>query len=176
MALPCVSSPAARKVKQMKEAFSFVVPGPALPWQRVGRGKGGNAYTPKEQREYQELLQWHALAARPHGWNLDARYLVWLYASFPDAAARDVDNIQKQVGDALQKLVWSNDSRIVAWRPVLAPVSMKPELGVAVEIVDPARARRLAREVQGHVQSLLSASGHAKQGVAPAGRKVRRAW
>lgn len=53
-----------------------------------------------------------ALAARPDGWPTDARYSLTIIPHFPDLRRRDLDNLEKTVGDALNGIIWDDDSQI----------------------------------------------------------------
>jgi Holliday junction resolvase RusA-like endonuclease len=90
--------------------FAFVVPGPPVPWQRAGKGRHGQFYTPEETRSYQRLVRLAALSA---GVQLMACPVsISLRILFPDGRKRDGDNVMKSVCDALQ----GNGER--GWLPI----------------------------------------------------------
>ena len=92
----------------------FVVPGPVVPWQRAA-SVGARRFTPAKQRAYQATVRYHALAARPRGpWlpSKHARYRVDVEAYLPDERRRDLDNIAKTILDALNGVLYLDDSQI----------------------------------------------------------------
>jgi Holliday junction resolvase RusA-like endonuclease len=93
----------------------FEVPGPPLPWQRAKSYKG-RRLTPKNQRAYQQRIQWSAIAVMPDRskWPLDARYSLEIDAYVTPKQRNDLDNLIKQVGDAGNGVLWADDRRIDA--------------------------------------------------------------
>jgi len=93
---------------------TFVVPGPVVPWQRAA-SVGARRFTPAKQRQYQANVRMHALAARPRGpWlpSKHARYRVDVEAYLPDERRRDLDNVAKTVLDALNGVLYLDDSQV----------------------------------------------------------------
>lgn len=83
-------------------------------WARA-RSRGARRYLDREQVEYRRRVQWAALAAMPaprSSWPLDARYSVRLDVYQHPQQRPDLDNVAKQIGDALNRLVWADDRRI----------------------------------------------------------------
>lgn len=95
----------------MTPSVTFTVPGPPVPWQRAGRGKG-HSYTQDATKRYQRSIAYRFLAVRPAEWKLDQAYTVTVIATFADARRRDVDNILKTVMDALNGVAWEDDSQV----------------------------------------------------------------
>jgi len=93
--------------------FAFTVPGPPQPKERARRGANGRWYTPERTKRYEaavrELMTIHA----PRGWPADATYVLEVVGYFPDARARDGDNLAKSVSDAGNKCLWRDDSQVV---------------------------------------------------------------
>ena len=92
----------------------FVVPGPVVPWQRAA-SVGTRRFTPTEQRAYQRTVRLIAQASRPRGpWLLSkaSRYRVDIDAYLPDARRRDIDNIAKTILDALNGVLYLDDSQV----------------------------------------------------------------
>ena len=92
----------------------------------------GRAYTPQRTRNYEQDLQWQAKLAMRGRLPFDGPIRVEVLAAFPIAASwpnakkiracagtirhtsrPDVDNLLKCVGDALNGIVWRDDSQIV---------------------------------------------------------------
>ena len=92
----------------------FVVPGPVVPWQRAA-SVGARRFTPAKQRAYQANVRVCALAARPRGpWlpTKASRYRVDVDAYLPDERRRDLDNIAKTILDAMNGVLYLDDSQI----------------------------------------------------------------
>lgn len=87
------------------------IEGRCVPWQRTASWQG-RKLTPKAQREYQRRVKATVAAARPHGWDTGMRYAVGLTVYEPDARRRDVDNQAKTVLDALNGVLWADDSSV----------------------------------------------------------------
>jgi crossover junction endodeoxyribonuclease RusA len=94
--------------------IAFTVPGPVVPWQRAS-SVGTRRFTSTRQRGYQASVRMHALAARPRGPWLPSkaqRYRVDVEAYLPDERRRDLDNIAKTILDALNGVLYLDDSQI----------------------------------------------------------------
>ena len=96
----------------------FTVPGSPLPWQRA-RSSGSRRYTSPEQRAYQDAVRWACIAAVPAGvrnaLTPEHRWRVAVLVAVPDKRVRDCDRIVNTLGDALQTILWRDDSQIVEW-------------------------------------------------------------
>lgn len=88
-----------------------VIEGRCVPWQRTASYQGRNL-TPKTQRAYQRYVATTVAMQSPAGWPADARYAVELIVYEPDARRRDLDNQAKTVLDALNGVLWADDSQI----------------------------------------------------------------
>jgi Holliday junction resolvase RusA-like endonuclease len=120
--------------------LTFDVPGPAVPKARA-RVTSRGTFTPKRSRDYERAVKdaaWRAPGAFP--WPMDARYqvtisIVPLLPKKPDAKPRggDVDNVSKSILDALNGVLWMDDSQVsdVVVRRYAA--SRRPGVHVAVE-------------------------------------------
>ncbi len=94
--------------------LDFTVNGPPKPWQRT-QGKGGKRFKAQETRRYQRFVGYAALAVRGAqvpAWPLDARYRMHVHAFFGDRRRRDIDNVSKQLMDALNGVLWDDDSQV----------------------------------------------------------------
>lgn len=129
----------------------FVVPGPVVPWQRAA-SVGARRFTPAKQRQYQQLVRFHALAARPRGpWlpSKASRYRVDVEAYLPDERRRDLDNIAKTVLDALNGVLYLDDSQITTLLVATHVDRERPRVEVhiveleRVEVPKPKRARKV---------------------------------
>lgn len=92
---------------------ALLVPGEPRGKERARKGKGGNHYTPANTVNAQELIK--ALARQKWGphkpdsepWKLRTVFHVL------DRRGRDGDNMEKLVMDALQGVLWINDSQVM---------------------------------------------------------------
>lgn len=92
-------------------ALTFHVPGNPRSWKRAARGKGFTFVDPTSAA-YRNLVALSAVAALPSGWIRGLRYFVAIEAAFPTRGRTDLDNIAKQACDALNGIVWDDDSQI----------------------------------------------------------------
>jgi crossover junction endodeoxyribonuclease RusA len=128
---------------------SFTVPGPVVPWQRAA-SVGARRFTPAKQRQYQQLVRMHALAARPRGpWlpSKASRYRVDVEAYLPDERRRDLDNIAKTILDALNGVLYLDDSQVTVLLVATHVDRERPRVEVRVveldrvEVPKPRRSR-----------------------------------
>ena len=95
--------------------LAFTVPGRPQGKQRPRLGRGGRVYTPAATRRYESAVRSACLVAMMQA-GLAKRYagdcglLVRCY--FPDGRRRDGDNVLKSVQDALNGLLWIDDSHV----------------------------------------------------------------
>ena len=131
---------------------TFVVPGPVVPWQRAA-SVGARRFTPAKQRAYQASVKMHALAARPRGpWlpSKHARYRVDVEAYLPDERRRDLDNVAKTILDALNGVLYLDDSQITTLLVATHVDRERPRVEVRVvelervEVPKPRRSRPTA--------------------------------
>ena len=90
--------------------LAFSVPGDPVTWKRA-RSQGSRRWTDPRDRDYRASLRLHALAARPKGWPLDARYSVTVVVSVRRDVG-DVDNFAKSVLDAGKGVLWADDAAV----------------------------------------------------------------
>lgn len=90
--------------------LSVTIPGAPVSWKRTATASG-RRITPAAQRAYQDRVRWAALAARPAGWPLDARYAIGVVVT-RDRRKADWDNSVKTLCDALNGIAWADDSQI----------------------------------------------------------------
>jgi Holliday junction resolvase RusA-like endonuclease len=113
--------------------WAFSLQGRPMPWKRA-QSRGGQRFTDPAQRRYQSALATMAIATRPAGWKNDASFSVLLVVTPKDKIRTDLDNFAKQVGDALNDVVWADDSQIDEWRIVReGPSPTKCGIRVVVE-------------------------------------------
>jgi len=95
------------------ESVGFVVPGVPVPWMRA-RKRGKRHYTPPRMAAHQERVAYAFNAAVGHGcWRPDGMFRVAYEFVLPDWRVVDLDNLRKLPNDALNKLAWVDDSRIM---------------------------------------------------------------
>jgi len=126
--------------------LSFTLDGPPQPKQRARivpnwRTRRVTRFTPKKTRQYEraiknvaaaELLRRRSLVPV---WPLDARYRVEVSAFFGDARRRDADNVGKACCDALNGILWNDDSQIVTLTVNRAVDRDCPRTEVRVEVL-----------------------------------------
>lgn len=113
--------------------LSFTVSGAPVTWKRTNR-VDGRSLTPKGQRAYQNAIAMRGRAARPSTWPLDARYRL-VVTAYRASDQGDWDNYGKNVSDALEGVLWSNDRRVKDGRCVLEIDRERPRLEVVVEVM-----------------------------------------
>lgn len=118
----------------MSAELAVIIEGRCVPWQR-GATYQGRRLTPKAQREYQRAVRWAgmcALAERGGPWPDRSRFAVELVVYEPDARRRDLDNQAKTVLDAMNGVVWADDSQIDALTVVRRLDRERPRVEVLV--------------------------------------------
>jgi Holliday junction resolvase RusA-like endonuclease len=101
----------------VRTILSFTIPGPPQPKERARKGKSGKWYTPERTRRYEAHVHTCALAgvspqARERCFAAERIELLSLLVFFPDGRRRDGDNVAKAIQDALNGVLWVDDSRI----------------------------------------------------------------
>lgn len=97
----------------MTREVGFGVPGRLQPKQRPRLGKG-NVFTPRETKDYEELVAWHAKIALANREPLEGRLglEVWVHGL---RANIDGDNCLKVISDACNGLIYRDDRQIDEW-------------------------------------------------------------
>jgi Holliday junction resolvase RusA-like endonuclease len=93
----------------------ITIPGPPQAKERPRIDKHGNVYTPDSTRRYEATVRWLALAAMAkQSWSAwsKSECSVTAHVYFGDARRRDLDNCAKACLDALNKLVFVDDSQV----------------------------------------------------------------
>ncbi len=114
--------------------YRFEIPGPPVAWQRVKRGRAGNAYVPEETTRYKLKVQMCARTAGVRELDGDVVLSCWFYVA--DRRRRDGDNLQKSIQDALNRIAYADDSQIKEWHGALTLDPDKPRAIVQVETRD----------------------------------------
>lgn len=113
---------------EMGDRIVVRVAGQAVPWSRAGQ-KGKFKFTPKKQAVYMDVLRLTALRSWPDGPPLDCPLSVTMAFYFPwplsipkkkrgisgnhiKRTKPDIDNLYKIVADALNGVLWVDDSQI----------------------------------------------------------------
>lgn len=101
---------------------------------RIWRHVGSRVLISREGRAYRTEVQRLVMVARVHGFGR-RKVRVTVEASMPDARRRDIDNLWKAAGDALQAArVFDDDSQIVELTIRHAGIDReRPRLDVTVE-------------------------------------------
>lgn len=95
----------------MIPALTFHVPGNPRSWKRAARGKGFT-YVDPESAAYRNLVALSAVAARPAVWFPTHRFSCAIEVTYPTRGRADLDNVAKQVCDALNGILWVDDSQV----------------------------------------------------------------
>jgi Holliday junction resolvase RusA-like endonuclease len=95
----------------MIPALTFHVPGNPRSWKRAARGNG-RTYVDTASAMYRNLVVLAAGAARPDGWDRARRYFVSIEVTYPTRVHVDLDNVAKQANDALNGILWDDDSQL----------------------------------------------------------------
>lgn len=119
--------------------YRFEIPGPPVPWQRAGRGRGGQHFTPEKTRLYQRKVKLCAMTAGVRPLTGPVVLSVMFYVA--DARARDGDNLQKTIQDALNGLAYQDDRQVREWH---GSVQVDKERPRAVVTLEPLQEMRLA--------------------------------
>lgn len=126
-------------VKAQKRLYlRFFVPSNPIPKARPRTGKG-HAYTPKRTKNYEALVkQWASIAIAKQNYTMphkDTSLLLIIHFYRDDKRGADLDNLQKAIWDALNKLAYPDDKQIEA---VIATVTRggNYEAGAMVTIAE----------------------------------------
>ena len=124
----------------MADTLRFIVPMRPVAKERPRVGKQGQVYTPRKTREFEAAVGWYALQARRKaGWEM-LTGPVQLDVTFVGPPARaDLSNLVKSLEDAMNGVLWSDDSLIIA-ESVRLEREGKPRIEVEVTPVEGAGA------------------------------------
>ncbi|MEJ2886121.1 RusA family crossover junction endodeoxyribonuclease [Actinomycetospora aeridis] len=106
-----------RETDEIEGYFRFEVPGEPMPKSRArynGQGPKVRAYTPTAAAEAEQVIAWRYRAARGKAIVADDRSGFGLACTFyvEKRQRRDTDNLIKLVADALNGVVWADDSQV----------------------------------------------------------------
>ena len=103
--------------------ITFICEGPILGWMRP-EGERGHRYDPEVQKAYKRMIGWSFKEAAPRGMPLiEGPISLGVYAHFPypgtgkdritlKTSRPDLDNIIKNVKDALNGVAWKDDAQV----------------------------------------------------------------
>lgn len=97
----------------MAERFVLWVPGEPVPKGRPRLARGGRTYTPKRTLKWEACIAsgakaWLAAGGKP----FDGPVVLTAWFSMPTRRRADVDNLAKCVMDALNDIVYADDSQV----------------------------------------------------------------
>ena len=103
-----------------QQVLTFAVPGQPKPKGRPRFTKSGFTYTPKDTKEYEQAVRVAAIAALTEWrgehegvhWNASGPFALRVFLFMGDKRKRDLDNCLKSISDALNKLLYNDDSQI----------------------------------------------------------------
>ena len=126
-------------------SVAFTVYGPPVGKQRARVVRGGRAsFTPAQTKRYEAEVANEASKAvclaeleSDRYWNARAQYGYCVRAAiyFPDARRRDIDNVGKSVCDALNGVLYVDDSQIVELHLLKFIDRENPRIDVTVTVV-----------------------------------------
>lgn len=119
----------------MAEPVKFFVTGMPVPKQSFRYTKNGGGYQSKKVKDWQGEVSWCATAAMLDRGLLTGDVCVKLVFCLPDKRRRDWDNLAKGVMDALNGLVYRDDSQVVEAH-IAKIMDRRVRPGVKVEITE----------------------------------------
>ena len=112
------------------DEFSFRIPGPLMGWMRPARGKYGSIYDPPEQVAYKEMIgilckQAMRKARLFNPFDGPIAFSFVSYFPHPKRGPRrflkdskpDLDNLIKNVKDAMTGIAWHDDQQVAYYGP-----------------------------------------------------------
>jgi Holliday junction resolvase RusA-like endonuclease len=91
---------------------SFFVPGQPVPKQSFQYTRNGGGFTDPRARAWETVVAWYAKDAMHGEQPLAGDLRVELVFLLPDRRRRDWDNLSKAVMDAMNKIVFRDDSQV----------------------------------------------------------------
>lgn len=119
----------------MAEPIQFFVQGLPVPKQSFRYTKNGGGYQSQKVKEWQGTVSWSATAKMIDRDLLTGDVCVKLFFCLPDKRRRDWDNLAKGVMDALNGVVYRDDSQVVEAH-IAKIVDRRVRPGVKVEILE----------------------------------------
>lgn len=119
----------------MAESIQFFVPGLPVPKQSFRYTRNGGGYQSQKVKEWQIQVEFAALGATFGRVLLMGDVCVRLVFCLPDKRRRDWDNLAKGVMDALNGVVYRDDSQVVEAH-IAKIVDRRVRPGVKVEITE----------------------------------------
>lgn len=123
---------------------TFFVPGTPVTWKRA-RSNGARRWTDPRDRQWRDALRLGAMAARPKGWPLSARYVVAIDVLVKRDVG-DVDNFAKALLDAAKGVLWDDDVAVVDLH--VRRMRVDDMTGMSVAVVADETMRRSAKRVR----------------------------
>lgn len=115
-------------------AYRFVVPGNPIPWERA-RSKRGQFFTAPRSRAHKTKIQVCARAAHLPCLSGPVRLSVTFYRE--NAQPADIDNLTKQVQDALNGGFGYADDRQIVWLTAVKTVDREnPRTEIEIETME----------------------------------------
>lgn len=119
--------------------LAFIVMGKPQGKQRARRSRYGHWYTPRQTVKYEQAVQAECLVVMTQK-GIPKRQacsaVVSVSCFFPDATRRDGDNVLKAVQDALNGVLWDDDSQVIEATVRTAIDRDLPRTEVAVELLE----------------------------------------
>lgn len=111
----------------------MIIDGQPVPWHRAQHA-GKRSYQHPLDREYQSIVGMVAQMAVAHRkqWRKDGEYSIAIFAYRSDKRRCDVDNIAKNVMDALTKIVYADDAQVTSIAVTRAIDKQRPRIEIAI--------------------------------------------
>lgn len=123
------------------KSLKFVCFGPPVPKGRPRFSrKCGRAFTPSKTRDYEAFVSDTAIkaVAAAESWPVDAKYCVSCTMYFGDKRRRDGINVMMSLQDAMNAVVYDDDSQIKRGHYEVLYDKDDPRLEVCVTVIDDA--------------------------------------
>lgn len=124
------------------QRIDFVVNGPPIAWHRPEQTKTGHTFKNKLDKEFQKAIANSASAAIARAyygsrntWKLDSEFHVHATFYVKDLVRRDIDNLEKNILDGMNGIVWNDDSQVVKVTKEKRLDRARPRVDVTVEKV-----------------------------------------
>lgn len=114
--------------------ITFCVEGQPRPKQRPRQGRNGRFYTPKDTRDYENLVKECATKAMINREPLEGDLYVSLVFHRATRRRADLDNLGKAVLDAMNEIVYHDDKQIVEKYSKVHLQAENPRVEIRVKI------------------------------------------
>jgi Holliday junction resolvase RusA-like endonuclease len=125
------------------QRIEFVIPAPPVAWHRPQQTKRGITYKNKHDVDFQALVAGHAQqgiaiwsVGKQSRWLTGGEFEVIAEFHVHDLRRRDIDNLEKNLLDGMNGVVYRDDSQVVAVRKCKRLNREDPRVVVSVRSVE----------------------------------------